>query len=77
MKARVHDKVILTEPVRSDFRDEIMPVGTEGVIVEAYEDPEGYAVDLAIRDESLVGDHRYENVILKPHQFRVAKRNNH
>jgi hypothetical protein len=33
---------------------------------------EGYAVDLAIEDDTLVGGYDFENVILKPDQFVVV-----
>jgi hypothetical protein len=40
--------------------------------VECYNEPqEGYAVDLAIPDPSLIGGFDYENVILYPEQFVV------
>jgi hypothetical protein len=47
------------------------------VIVEAYEIPrEGYAVDLEIEDDTLVGGHDFENVVLNvvlgPEQFEVV-----
>lgn len=71
MKAKCNQKIRITESVSSDFHDFVIPSGTEGVIVEVYSDPEGYAVDLAIKDSSLVGNYRYENVILKPNQFEL------
>jgi hypothetical protein len=43
-----------------------------GTVVECYENPEGYAVDIAIPDERLVGGFFYTNVILSPDQFEVA-----
>ena len=39
---------------------------TKGTIVECYENPEGYAVDLAIPDNTCVQGYGYENVILYP-----------
>lgn len=47
------------------------PEGTLGAVVEAYSNPEGYTVDLAIPDDKLVGSFRYYNVILTPEQFEV------
>lgn len=73
MKAKVNDRVRILVDVEADFSAELIPSGTEGVIVEVYEDPEGYAVDLAIPDDSLAGGYRYENVILRPEQFDVVK----
>lgn len=43
-----------------------------GTIVECYENPEVYAMDLAIPNERLVGGFEYENVILSPKQFVVV-----
>lgn len=73
MKARVYDKVVLTVDVPSQFRDAVIPKGTAGAVIEAYEKPEeGYAVDVAIPDESLVGGFRYDNLVLTPDQFAVV-----
>jgi hypothetical protein len=72
-KASVDDSVELLVEVPSDFHDELIPRGTRGVVVERYEHPkEGYAIDLAIPDDSLVGGFRYENVVLSPEQFAVV-----
>ncbi len=71
MKASEHDRVRTIVPVEADFSDVRIPAGTEGTIVECYSSPEGYAVDLAVPDDSLVGGFRYHNVILKPEQFAV------
>jgi hypothetical protein len=67
------DKIKTTVEVQSDFSQRVIPVGTEGTVVECYENPEGYAVDLALPDEKLVGGFDYENVILQPNQFVVIK----
>jgi hypothetical protein len=40
--------------------------------VECYENPEVYAVDLAIPNKRLVGGFEYENAILSPDQFAVV-----
>lgn len=73
-KASVYDIVELAEDVPSDFSDGTIPQGTRGTIVERYEQPtEGYSVDLAIPDDTLVGGFRYENVVLLPEQFIVQK----
>lgn len=74
MKAEIDDAVEVTAPVASEFSDEVFPAGTRGVVVECYEDPEGYSVDLAIPAPHLVGECRYENVILEPSQFRIVRR---
>jgi hypothetical protein len=72
MKASPDDEIRTVVDVLADFSDRIIPAGTEGVIIEAYENPEGYAVDLAIEDDTLVGGYDYENVVLKPDQFDVV-----
>ena len=72
-KASVDDSVELLMEVPSDFRDGVIPRGTRGIVVERYEHPrEGYSIDLAIPDDSLVGGFRYENVLLTPEQFAVT-----
>lgn len=74
MKAAIYDKIKTTVEVQGGFSKRIYPAGTEGVVVERYEQPEeGYAVDIAIPDETLVGGFDYENVILFPDQFVVIK----
>lgn len=71
-KASVEDSVELLVEVPSEFRNEMIPRGTRGTVVECYEHPaEGYSIDLAIPDNSLVGGFRYENVVLLPDQFTV------
>ena len=72
MKASPDDEIRTVVDVLADFSDRIIPAGTEGVIIEAYENPEGYAVDLAIEDDTLVGGYDYENVVLRPDQFDVV-----
>lgn len=74
MKAKVFDTIKISLDVRADFdrQDLVIPKGTEGTVVECYENPEGYAVDLAIPNENLVGGFEYENVILTPDQFQVV-----
>ena len=75
MKARARDVIRTTVPVESDFEDITYEPGILGDIVEAYSEPrESYAVDLAIPDARLVGDHRYDNVLLYPDQFIVVMR---
>ncbi len=71
VKPKIHSKVRTSVVVQADFSEREIPKGTVGTIVECYEDPEGYAVDLAIPDQKLVGGFDYENVILEPGQFEV------
>ena len=73
MKAHIYDEIETLVDVRSEFRDRIIARGARGTVVERYMQPdEGYAVDLAIRDDTLVGGLDYENVILFPDQFIVV-----
>jgi AbrB-like transcriptional regulator len=71
VKPQIYDEVKTSVSAQADFSERDIPKGTIGTIVECYEDPEGYAVDLAIPDQKLVGGFDYENVILKPKQFEV------
>jgi hypothetical protein len=56
----------------SDKDNSVIPKGTVATVVECYENPEGYAVDIAIPDERLVGGFFYTNVILNSDQFEVV-----
>jgi hypothetical protein len=72
VKAKLYDVIITLIDVKGDFSGLLFPKGTRGTIVECYHDPlEGYAVDLAIPDETQVSGFRYDNVILYPEQFVV------
>ncbi len=72
-KASIDDIVELLVDVPSDFSERVIPKGTRGTVVERYEQPkEGYSIDLAISDDSLIGGFRYENVVLVPEQFAVT-----
>ncbi|MEA5510611.1 hypothetical protein VB715_12630 [Crocosphaera sp. UHCC 0190] len=71
MKAKLYDGIITLVDIKTNSARNVIPKGTQGSIVECYENPEGYAVDLAIPDNSLITDYDYENVILYPEQFRV------
>ena len=73
MKAKTCDRIQTLIEIRGDFDPQILPKGTLGTIVECYEQPEGYAVDLAIPDEMLVGGFQYQNVVLTPQQFTVVE----
>jgi hypothetical protein len=75
MKAGQYDRVRLLVDVASEYRDQVLARGTEGTVVETFQQPrEGYAVDFAIPDSRLAGGHRYENVMLAPDQFEVVAR---
>ncbi|MBN3899218.1 MAG: hypothetical protein HWQ41_29285 [Nostoc sp. NOS(2021)] len=64
MKAKVYDQIKTLVEVQPDFADQMIPKNTLGTIVECYENPEGYAVDIAIPNQKLVGSYEYVNVIL-------------
>lgn len=72
MKAKRYDGITTLVDIQANFGKRLIPKGTEGSIVECYKNPEGYAVDLAIPDESSVTGYDYENVILYPEQFTVS-----
>jgi len=73
MKARVYDYVVLTADVPGSSGDRIIPNGTRGAVIDAYDQPtERYTVIVNITDDrSLSGSHR-DNVILRPDQFALA-----
>ena len=80
MKVSLYDQIKILVDVKADFfthemSDEdnsAIPKGTLGTVVECYENPEGYAVDIAIPYERLVGGFFYTNVILSADQFEVV-----
>ncbi len=74
MKAQVYDEIETLMDVQSEFRNRIIPKGTHGTVVERYEYPrEGYAVDLALPDDTqLDTGFDFENVVLFPDQFVVV-----
>lgn len=72
MKAKLYDQIKTSVEVQADFGNRVIPKGTLGTVVEYYENPEGYAVDLAIPNQRLVGGFEYENTILSPDQFAVV-----
>lgn len=69
MKAKLYDQIKTSVAVQADFGNRVIPNPTLGTVVECYENPSGYAVDLAIPNERLVGGFEYENAILSPDQF--------
>lgn len=71
MKAKINDSIQTLIDITSDFDDVIIVRGTVGAVVECYQSPEGYAVDLAIPNPKSIGGFSYKNVILAPEQFEV------
>jgi hypothetical protein len=80
VKVSLYDQIKTVVNVKADFSthetsdedNSAIPKGTLGTVVECYENPEGYAVDIAIPDERLVGGFFYTNVILSADQFEVV-----
>jgi Domain of unknown function (DUF4926) len=73
MKAQLYDRIQTLVELQAEFSNLTIPKGTIGTIIECYTSPqEGYAIDLAIPDSSMVGGSTYENVILQPDQFIVC-----
>ena len=72
MKAKVDDQIRTLVDVPTGATHRIIPAGTEGGIIESYENPEGYAVDVALPDETQFTGYSYDNVILYPDQFVVV-----
>ncbi len=74
MKAKVDDhiKTLVDVPSgRKNTKHPIIPAETPGTIVACYEQPEEYAVDVSLLDNSLVGGYAYDNITLYPDQFVV------
>lgn len=71
MKAKINDSIQILVDIWAEFSDQIIVKGTIGAIVECYENPEGYSVDLSIPNPEIIGGFTYENVILYPEQFMV------
>lgn len=73
MKANLYDEIKTLVEIQDEFSNQIIPKNTLGTVVECYENPEGYAVDLAIPNANLIGDFEYFNVILHPEQFLLVE----
>ena len=71
MKAKLYDEIITLVDIKTNYARSFIPKGTKGSIVECYENPEVYAVDLGIPDDSLITGYDYENVILFPEQLKI------
>lgn len=69
----VNSKVKLLVDIEGSFHKETISKGTTGVIIEVYTNPEGYAIDLKIPDERLIGNYSYANEILTKDQFEVIE----
>jgi hypothetical protein len=75
MKAQPYDQIQTLVDLQSEFGDLTIPKGSTGIVIECYHSPEeGYAIDLAIPNPSLIGGSTYENAILKPDLIHRALR---
>ncbi len=74
MKPQLDDRIKTLIDISADFSDRVIPKDSLGNIVECYENPEGYAVDITLPNPRLVGGFEYENVVLTPQQFIVVVR---
>lgn len=73
MKARVYDYVVLTADVPGSSGDRIIPKGTRGAVIDAYDQPtERYTVIVNITDDRSLSGSRRDNVILRPDEFDLA-----
>ena len=70
--AEVGNAVRTVKELPADFSDRRIPAGSYGTVVEKYETPEGYAVDVVVGRPELVGGYSFENVVLTPDQFQVV-----
>jgi hypothetical protein len=72
-KATVDSLIKLLEDVPGHVLDRVIPAGSVGVIVEAYDNPEGYTVDfdLPARNSSDPLALEFDSVDLSPEQFEV------
>jgi hypothetical protein len=69
-----YSKIKTSVEIYSDYLNRLVPIGTEGTVVECYEDPcEGYAVDIALPDNNEITGYQYDNLILFPNQFELVK----
>jgi hypothetical protein len=59
--------------IRGEYLNQVIPAGTEGIIIECYEDPEAYAVDIALPDPKNDGEFLYDNLYLYPKQFEFTR----
>lgn len=71
MKPKLYDAIRILLDISADFdhQNRIIPKGTEGTVVECYENPDLYAIDLSIANERLIGGFEYENAISVPNNL--------
>ena len=71
MKAKLNDEISLLVALEGNY-EKLLPVGTRGVVLECYEKPEGYIVDLWIPDATQIGGNRYDCITVLPEQIEVV-----
>lgn len=71
MKAKLYDRVRTLVDMPGFISKRVVPKGTEGTIVEIFEKPEEYAVDVDIPDEKEPTGYAFDNLPLTPEQFEV------
>ena len=73
MKAKVYDWVKTLMEVPGSITKGMIPAGTEGTIVEAYDNPEEYDVDVNVPDENTSSGYEFDNITLLPDQFAILE----
>jgi len=72
MKPQIYDEIKTNVDLYTNNNQTIITQGTLGAIIECYDNPEGYAVDLAIPDQKMVTGFTYHHLILTAEQFIVV-----
>jgi hypothetical protein len=74
MKAMTDSTIRTIVEIQGEHLIQVIPVGTEGTTIENYENPEAYAVDIALPDPENDDEFLYDNLYLYPKQFEVVKK---
>jgi hypothetical protein len=70
--AEVDNAIRTLVEIPADFSDRRIPAGAYGTIIEKYDEPEGYIVDVVVARPDVVGGYSFENVVLTPDKFEVV-----
>ncbi len=73
MKAKVYDWIKTLVEVQGSIIKATIPAGTEGTVVEVYDNPEEYDVDVNVPDEKASSGYEFDNITLLPDQFVVLE----
>jgi hypothetical protein len=73
MQAMTDSTIKTIVEIQGEHLSQVIPVGTEGTIIECYENPEAYAVDIELPDPENDDEFLYDNLYLCPKQFEVIK----